>query len=602
MIVPLFLVGLCFFMSSLLLLHHLQIISNSVDPKSPLEMLFERTSRENDKLLRNDRVLKRHKNIKKMDGKYPEVSEKLKQSDYPLARLECEQYGGPSAEAAKEMVYWEDIPPDRRFISPFKIKGETQYLTFDPDGCGWNNMRMAMETVMTLAFSMGRTLVLPPSRPIKHIHNLDGLNTTNRQSAMSFTDFFPLEDVAKKNPGLEIITMDEFLKREGLSGNIRDRYGKIRFPPRNRTQFDGTDDSISEIIPLLLGNITDDYEWPDNIAGLTLWLSQVLRTVDWNPEECLAAFPASSDASDLRTMSTLQATIEGSGGFPNYQSYIDRPQPVDAPTTERLKEHWANRKRLCIYEKELQSVPILHFPHPTWLVSQRLLVHFYAFAFFQDWRQDLWMKRFIRDHIRYKDEIQCAAARVVQALRNRSRRGGDPEGQFESFHIRRGDFAQQFKVAFVSADSIYDISKSELQSNATVYVATDERNRSYFNPLIEHYDVVFLDDFTDQLEGIDTSFYGMVDQLVASRGRAFFGCWYSTFTGYINRLRGYHANRAKSPGYENGIIPSWYYATEGHRNDMRHFHPLFQTFYSREFPTSWRFIDQGIKDSTKHAK
>jgi hypothetical protein len=37
-------------------------------------------------------------------------------------------------------------------------------------------------------------------------------------------------------------------------------------------------------------------------------------------------------------------------------------------------------------------------------------VHFYAFLFFEDWHTDLWVKRFVRDHLRYLDEIQCAAA------------------------------------------------------------------------------------------------------------------------------------------------------------------------------------------------
>lgn len=36
------------------------------------------------------------------------------------------------------------------------------------------------------------------------------------------------------------------------------------------------------------------------------------------------------------------------------------------------------------------------------------------FLFFADWRHDLWTKRFVRDHLRYVDEIQCAAARVVR--------------------------------------------------------------------------------------------------------------------------------------------------------------------------------------------
>ena len=148
----------------------------------------------------------------------------------------------------------------------------------------------------------------------------------------------------------------------------------------------------------------------------------------------------------------------------------------------------------------------------------------------------------------------------------------------------------------MEATRILEISKQELKINATVYIATDERNRSYFQPFMEHYDVVFLDDFVDELSGLNTNYYGMVDQLVASRGRAFFGCWYSTFTGYINRIRGYHANKAKTLGYEDGVITSWYYAPVERRDEMRTFYPVYQCFFFREFPSGWRLIDKGVDD------
>lgn len=84
-------------------------------------------------------------------------------NEHRLANLSCEKYGGPSDDISKEMVYWSDIPSDSSYVSPFfREDKEEKYLTFEPDGGGWNNIRMAMETVITMAHAMGRTLVMPP--------------------------------------------------------------------------------------------------------------------------------------------------------------------------------------------------------------------------------------------------------------------------------------------------------------------------------------------------------------------------------------------------------------------------------------------------------
>jgi hypothetical protein len=82
----------------------------------------------------------------------------------------------------------------------------------------------------------------------------------------------------------------------------------------------------------------------------------------------------------------------------------------------------------------------------------------------------------------------------------------------------------------VEASQILQQAQKKIKEGATVYIATDERDKSYFKPLMEHYDVVFLDDFMDELQGINSNYFGMIDQLVASRGRVFFGCWFSTFS------------------------------------------------------------------------
>lgn len=505
---------------------------------------------------------------------------------HEIANLSCEAYGGPSNEDAEEMVYWEDIPKDALHLSPFhpehpEFKKEggvqqiTQFLTFEPDAGGWNNIRMAMETVFALAFAMGRTLVLPPHQGMYLIDK----NNDGQKSKFSFDHFFHTESISNEHIGLNIITTKEFLER-CIRGEIVDADGHPIYPPNNRTEWDGL--SHRELKELR--------EWTRKNSGQNL--------LHWDPDNCIAAFPASNSEKDASDLEALPSEImKPPGGFPPYENFIGKPNPVDASAIDRLREMHGDREHLCTYTPKLQQTQWLHFPVGMKTENgdtSRLLVHFYAFLFFQDWKHDLWMKRFIRDHVRYIDEIQCAAARVVTALRKRvSDRTKGASKDFDTIHIRRGDF--QFKETRVSAEKILNQLKRVLDDGTTLYIATDERDKSFFKAIVDYYpDVVFLDDVLSEVEGINTNYYGMIDQLVASRGKSFFGCWFSTFTGYINRLRGYHTDDHELPGYEKGIIQSYYYAMPDRFNHMKEYWPIKKQFYAREFPSSWRLIDTSI--------
>jgi GDP-fucose protein O-fucosyltransferase len=388
---------------------------------------------------------------------------------------------------------------------------------------------------------------------------------------LGFIDFFDLQSLAMNEAGLEIISMDEFLKREGLAGKLKDRHGEVTYPPDNRTNYDADDEAAA--------------------YGLWPWLQSIAYDPSWNPEECMAAF--ASNPKDTDSLQRMWDDIEYNGGFPSSDTFVGKPVKVYAPPEERLKENIRERKSLCVYDQTMHQEKLIHF-HGKRSEHARLLVHFYAFLFFEDWRQDLWTKRFVRDRIRYKDSIQCAASRVIDAVHTRARDRDpmNPDGEYDAFHIRRGDF--QYKKTRVSAEEIYDISKDEIPLGSTVYIATDEQDKSFFKPMANSYDLVYLDDFRHLLVGIDSHYYGMIDQLVASRSRTFFGCWFSTFTAYINRLRGYHSDRLRSPGFVQGIIDSFYYAPADRRDNMREYWPVSGAFYAREFPVSWRNIDQGV--------
>jgi hypothetical protein len=224
----------------------------------------------------------------------------------------------------------------------------------------------------------------------------------------------------------------------------------VEFPPGNRTDWDGINQ--------------DDYDL------LRAYLRNVSITARWQPGKCLPAIPSSGNHQDIEILQGLVArahhhqpkmTHPESGIF-----HVDDPDPLS-----RLQDALAGRTELCVYNEELQREPIVHF-QMNHKENLRLLVHFYAFLFFEDWREDLWMKRLVRDHLHYRDEIQCAAARVVQKVREHVQtKTGGTSTEYDSFHIRRGDF--QFTTTRIDAEQIYQNSKNELTPGTTIFVATD---------------------------------------------------------------------------------------------------------------------------------
>jgi len=345
-----------------------------------------------------------------------------------------------------------------------------------------------------------------------------------------------------------------------------------------------------------MGKNGDAFNYRNN---LWKYLRDVGNTPEWDPWVCALAIPESTDdksITDLET--TVKSIMNGSYGKPKpkLEEFDGKPVAVDASMGDRMREALADREEICIYDKPLQKAKLIHLKVDK---GVRLLTHFYAFIFFADWRQDLWSKRFVRDHLRYVDDIMCAAARIVQQVRARARKNdkygpSKNEGVYDAIHVRRGDF--QYPPTQLPAEKLFELSKAHLVEGATLYIATDEKNKSYFMPFKEKYDVLFLDDFKHVLKGVNTNYFGMLDQLVLYKSRVFYGTCWSTFSGYANRMKGYYIAKHKLEGYKDGTMSSWYFTPKLIINQMRSYIPVSKPIYWREFPTSWRDIDKGIDE------
>ena len=333
------------------------------------------------------------------------------------------------------------------------------------------------------------------------------------------------------------------------------------------------------------------------VEALESYLAKVLQSAGvspkWKDSDCLATFPGRPGPGRSSKLEKMLEDIidEGHAEIRDYQ-FRGNPTEVNSTAKNRMRELLSPfRSELCMYEDPLQNAQVLHFEGGG---EYRLLSHFYAFLFFEDWRLDLLTKRFIRDHVRYVDKIQCAAARVVSALRGKARQHGNIEGRFDSLHVRRGDFQLQFIETEMSAVEIRQVVKKKFVENATIYIATDEKDKSFFDPFLQSYHVYYLDDFLAEVGDVDTNFYGMIDQLVSSRGSTFFGTYFSTFTGYVTRLRGYHSQRISKRAVKTGESPSYYFAPDLYMDVLQTYTSLHERSWAREFPVCWRDIDRQL--------
>lgn len=212
-------------------------------------------------------------------------------------------------------------------------------------------------------------------RPEQRFYLLNKHSSEEHKSEFDFGDFFHLDSIAMEHEGFKVISSEEFLHRLGKTGKLI---------------------NIDTGAPVV---------WDEGVqhtaANVKNYLQKVGVNPHWSPTRCAAAFPGGKgeDAiADLRhaheyAMSKNRSSVE---------EFVGKPVPVDASVSERMREMLADRDELCIYDERLQRAPVLYFPAEK---TTRLLTHFYAFVFFADWRADLWSKRFVRDHLRYIDEI-----------------------------------------------------------------------------------------------------------------------------------------------------------------------------------------------------
>jgi hypothetical protein len=163
-----------------------------------------------------------------------------------------------------------------------------------------------------------------------------------------------------------------------------------------------------------------------------------------------------------------------------------------------------------------------------WILVPRLLEPFYTF-FFLDADRERSSKQWIRDRLHFRAEIRDIADRALGAL-----------SDYYAVHVRRGDFILDRPYCHLPCVQILKTLQKHVPQGATLYVATDETDREFFRPLREQYRLCFFADVAPpEAAAAPKEWLACAEQLLCARARSFIGTRLSTFSTYIQRLRGY---------------------------------------------------------------
>eukprot|EP00597_Dinobryon_sp_UTEXLB2267_P001604 CAMPEP_0170076738 /NCGR_PEP_ID=MMETSP0019_2-20121128/13684_1 /TAXON_ID=98059 /ORGANISM="Dinobryon sp., Strain UTEXLB2267" /LENGTH=426 /DNA_ID=CAMNT_0010288625 /DNA_START=369 /DNA_END=1649 /DNA_ORIENTATION=- len=423
---------------------------------------------------------------------------------------------------------------------------------------------MAAETAMLFAHATGRTLVLPPQ---EKWYLLDKGSHPDENKA-SFRMFF---DLSKVSEAMKIISMEQFLDTVAFKGLL-----KQPIPPRFRTA------------QAFIGEKT---YWEGN-NRVYRYLETACHTRVWETVKTFVGFNITHD----KQFGTINTDISGTNSAD--------------PNTRFRKMTVGGRRTMFAYDQQLHSERCLFFPGD-YRDEYRLLIHYYVYLYWADPHLEQIYKRIVRDRLHYHDDIFCAAGRIVRSIHadaanlSASSPGGPKQVQpleraspktlggdtnrdatYFAFHIRRGDF--QYKDTQLTAEQIWANTRPLLDPNVSslIYIATDETNKSFFRPFLEsgEFTVRFLSDYTARAGKylVNNNHVGMVEQVVCANAHTFIGTPFSTFTGYITRMRGY---------YRDGRYERTYYTMKNRMYQLHRERDIHGPFWAREFEIAHRDID-----------
>lgn len=490
------------------------------------------------------------------------------------------------------MRYWrspESSDADVRLLKEGRVpllKGD-RFLTFVPDLGGFNNIRLALENMVVLARTTGRTLVLPPPQ------------TYYLFKACKEKCAFGLEELL---PGLLarkdlVMTSRAFL---GVAVPKLRRQGRFT-RPRGRTE------PVTPVAqPVLVDRCTPTRKATDSCFTWYAWLEENFGDALNFPDvgkQCVVFGANKARARGLEVDEHIAdfcaprtSIVQGqSRRVVDGDAYYGSNDTILHVRTSGVSTHyhsmWHGKPK---GDSSIEPARM-----------GRLLAPFYAYIHHADPSIANFYKRLVRDVVRFNEpRVMCVSARIVEWL--------VATGSYVSVHARRNEFQFVEANKDLGAASLRDTVRRTVGDAVTVYVATDERDPAFFDALRADGPVVLLSELVEAarntsrglrlrpradgrawpldhvlyaLNSINGNELGFVDALIASQGTVFTGAWFSTYTGLVNRLRGYG-------GFADA---SSYFSTPGREAAFQGFEAPRSPLYMREWVQGWRGIDGDVE-------
>jgi len=160
---------------------------------------------------------------------------------------------------------------------------------------------------------------------------------------------------------------------------------------------------------------------------------------------------------------------------------------------------------------------IIHFP-------RNLLGHFGYHVYAPNTSAQEIIRQKIKRGIKFHDKYIQKANSIM-------------DGDFDAVHIRRGDFKYtQTSWTEDMYKNLLNLLNANVRKNVPLFIATDETDYTMFDFLKKTYNIFFLKDFCEvgKAEAL------VLDTLICSNAYQFYGSRMSTFSDYINIIRGYN--------------------------------------------------------------